>query len=138
MIRLCLALVLAGTCAAANPAATEALNALRSAQGRAAIAYDNKLERAARAHAEDMVRGGFFSHSGSNGSDVGQRLRKAGYRWCTAAENIAKGQRDLADVMQAWAGSPGHRRNMLRREIRAFGIWQGAGNTWVMVLAAPC
>ena len=81
MRRLCLAFILAGTPVAANPAATDALNALRAAQGRAAIAYDVKLEQAARAHAEDMVRGGFFSHSGSNGSDVGQRVRKAGYRW---------------------------------------------------------
>lgn len=124
--------------ALANPAATQALNEFRASQGRAPLSYDAKLERAAKAHAQDMVKNDFFSHSGSDGSDVGQRVRKARFEWCFVAENIAKGQQGLGKVMSAWAGSKGHRQNMLSRKAKAFALYEGADRTWVMVLAAPC
>lgn len=124
--------------AAANPAATEAVNAMRAGKGRPALSYAPALAQAARAHAEDMAQRGFFDHRGSDGSDVGDRTRRAGYRWCWAAENIAWGQRSLDRALATWAASPGHARNMLSRKARAFGIARGKGNIWVMVLAAPC
>ena len=63
--------------------------------GRGPLVYDDRLEAAARAHGADMARIGFFSHTGSDGSDIGTRLHRAGYGWCFAAENIAMGQRSL-------------------------------------------
>lgn len=122
----------------ANPAATDALNTYRESKGRTALTYSTRLEQAAKAHADDMVRRGFFSHTGSNGSDVGDRVRKARYEWCFVAENIAQGQRGLNAVMQAWIGSTGHRANMLHRKAREFALYEAADRTWVMVLAAPC
>ena len=61
--------------------------------GRAALVYDMRLEAAARAHGQDMAARGFFSHTGSDGSDIGDRLRRAGYAFCFGAENIAAGNR---------------------------------------------
>ncbi len=122
----------------ADPAVLAAVNAERAAQNRAPLIYDSALEAAARAHAQDMAQAGFFDHTGSDGSDIGQRLTRAGYRFCFGAENIAAGQRDLTEVMAGWMASRGHRRNILHRRAEAVGLAQAPGNLWVMVLAAPC
>ena len=84
-----------------------------------------------------MARGAFFSHDGSDGSDVSARVARTGYNWCVVAENIAKGQTGLAEVMKDWSESPGHRSNMLSAEVTEFALVQETGNIWVMVLAAP-
>lgn len=116
---------------------TRALNAYRAENARAPLAYSMTLQSAAEAHAQDMAARGFFDHRGSDGSDVGARVSRQGYGWCFVAENIAKGQPSLADVMQAWAGSQGHRRNMLSRQAQEFALVEVPGRIWVMVLAAP-
>ena len=122
----------------ADPAATRALNDLRAKQGKAAVMYSPALERAAQAHANDMARRGFFSHEGSDGAAVSDRVSAQGYKWCFVAENIAKGQRDLNQVMRGWTASKGHYKNMVHSSVRAFGLAWGKGNIWVMVLASPC
>ncbi|GGX50647.1 hypothetical protein GCM10007385_18930 [Tateyamaria omphalii] len=137
-VLLSFSLILMANAAAADPTALAAINAERAAQNRVPLVYDAKLEAAARAHAEDMVRAGFFAHTGSDGSDIGQRLDRVGYRYCFGAENIAAGQRSLSEVMTSWMGSRGHRRNILHRKAEAVGLARAPGNTWVMVLAAPC
>ncbi|MGJ8618233.1 MAG: CAP domain-containing protein [Sulfitobacter sp.] len=122
----------------ADSAATRAVNDLRTNAGKAAVAYSPVLERAAQAHANDMARRGFFAHQGSNGSAVSDRVSAQGYKWCFVAENIAKGQRDLQQVMQSWTTSKGHYKNMVHRSAREFGLARAKGNIWVMVLASPC
>ena len=123
--------------AAADPAATAALNAYRTAQGRSTLTYSDRLDAAARAHAGDMARRGFFSHTGSNDSTVGDRVRAQGYRYCFVAENIAKGQRTLEQVMKSWKTSSGHRKNMLHNKATEFGLARADGDIWVMVLGTP-
>lgn len=124
--------------ALADPSALAAVNSLRSNAERGAITYDPALERAAASHARDMAQNRYFSHEGLNGSSVGDRLHAQGYKWCFAAENIAQGQKSLQSVMQSWAGSKGHHRNMVHAKVRAMGLARAEGDVWVMVLAAPC
>ena len=119
------------------PGAAAALNDLRTKAGRGALAEHPALVAAADTHARDMARRGYFSHTGADGSSVGQRLRAQGYQWCHVAENIAKGQKTLPEVMEGWFFSPGHRANMIAREAAVFGLAR-AGDVWVMVLARPC
>ncbi|MEO0670104.1 MAG: CAP domain-containing protein [Pseudomonadota bacterium] len=130
-------ILLAGA-ALADPATLQAVNAERAQAGRAALIYDDRLEAVARAHGRDMAQAGFFSHTGSDGSDIGNRLRRGGVPFCFAAENIAQGQRSLNEVMRGWMGSRGHRRNILDRRAVTVGVARAPGNRWVMVLAAPC
>ena len=130
--------LLVGLPVAADPAAIRAVNDLRASAGKAALAYSPVLERAAQSHANDMARRGFFAHQGSNGSAVSDRVGAQGYKWCLVAENIAKGQRDLRQVMQSWTTSKGHYKNMVHGSVREFGLAHAQGNIWVMVLAAPC
>ncbi|AZV78873.1 CAP domain-containing protein [Parasedimentitalea marina] len=118
-------------------AATSSINALRADKRLPQVQFSKALETVARAHAQDMVRNGFFSHTGSDGSNIGDRLTRSGYGWCGAAENIAKGQPTLADVMTIWATSRGHRKNMLNKNFTRFALVRATGNVWVMVLAQP-
>lgn len=124
--------------AVANPAATQALNSLRAERGLAPVAYSGALEAAASKHGRDMAQHGYFSHTGRNGSGVGDRVSEQGYKWFFVAENIAKGQRDLREVMQGWAASPGHLANMAHRDVAEFGLFAGPDRIWVMVLGRPC
>lgn len=121
----------------ANPAATDALNAYRAIKGRTPVAYSQVLERAAQAHAQDMARRGYFDHTGSDGSTIGDRLKAQGYGYCFAAENIAKGQTSLDEVMKSWGNSSGHRKNMQQKKITEFALARAGGNIWVMVLGRP-
>ncbi|MCC1493679.1 CAP domain-containing protein [Cognatishimia sp. F0-27] len=112
------------------------LNAFRSAQQRGTLTRVAALDQAARAHARDMVRNNFFEHTGSNGSTVSDRVRKAGYSYCLVAENLAYGQKDVQAAMDSWEKSPGHRRNLLNPQLREFGFAR-EGLYWVMVLGNP-
>jgi len=129
-------LTIAAVPAWSNGAATSVVNQIRADQGLPKISYSRKLEKAAQRHLSDMVQNDFRSHTGSNGSSVGKRVKRAGYRWCHVAENIAWGQRDLQSVMQGWVNSPGHYRNLTSRKAREFALVKGGDNVWVMVLAA--
>ena len=120
-----------------GPAARDRINATRADAGRAAVAVNSALTQAATAHARDLARSGAFSHSGSNGSSVADRVRRQGYGFCFVAENIAKGQGSLEQVLNGWLASPAHRRNILASQAREFGLVRGPGNLWVMVLGKP-
>lgn len=121
----------------AEPAVTRALNELRATAGQAPATFSAQLAEAATRHAEDMLQARIFSHTGSDGSTVADRVSATGYGWCYVAENIAQGQPDLSEVMEAWAGSPAHRRNMLSPDVTEFALVAGRGAIWVMVLARP-
>jgi uncharacterized protein YkwD len=124
--------------AVADTGMLAAINAERKAKGRAALSYDTRLAAAAEVHAKDMARHGFMSHTGSDGSDVGKRMSRAGYKFCFGAENVAFGQGSFPAVMTAWMNSSGHRQNILHRKAKAVGVARATGDRWVMVLAAPC
>lgn len=122
------------TGAAEAQQARQVLNGVRAEQGLGPVSPSPKLEDAAMAHALDMVNGGFFDHAGSDGSDVMSRARKAGYRPCVIAENIAQGQGSLTEVMGDWVASPGHRRNILIEGLTEYGLVRAGADIWVMVL----
>jgi uncharacterized protein YkwD len=114
------------------------LNNVRSANGSSPVTYDVRLGRAAQGHADDMLANTFFSHTGSNGSSVGDRVTAEGYQWRTVGENIARGQRDEEAVLQAWVNSPGHQRNNVNPNFEDFALAKaGAGSQqyWVLVFA---
>lgn len=120
-----------------GPTARDHINASRAEAGRSPLRVNRQLTQAAAAHARDLADTGTFSHTGSNGSSVGDRVRGQGYGFCFVAENIAKGQGTLEQVLTGWMASEGHRRNMLASQAREFGLVRGPGNLWVMVLGKP-
>lgn len=94
------------------------------------VTWNDRLENAAAAHARDMRRNGFFGHQGSNGSSIGERVTKAGYRWRAVSENIAEGYGGFEATLLAWRDSPGHCRNLMSGSYREMGV-SNIGELWV-------
>jgi uncharacterized protein YkwD len=72
------------------------------------LTLSRRLNDAALRHARDMAERGVLSHEGSDGSQSGERITRAGYTWRAEGENVAAGQRDAQAVVAAWLESPGH------------------------------
>jgi len=118
-------------------AAEAAVNALRAEHGRSALRADEELAEAAANHASDMAKNDFFSHEGSDGSDVAERVRAAGYSYCWVGENLAEGTGDVERTLDLWMASRGHRQNLLSPEAAEFALVRAEDDLWVMVLARP-
>jgi uncharacterized protein YkwD len=108
------------------------------------LQWNNLVEQAAAGHSEYMKSSESFSHTGANGSSVGDRLTATGYTWQTVGENIAAGYPDAASVVQGWLTSAGHCRNMLNANFTQLGVALVDGDAgsaynsyWTMVLARP-
>ncbi len=97
------------------------INRIRAEKGLSTLSPHPALARAAQRHAADMANKTFMDHTGSDGSDVGARAARAGYRWSAIAENIAASQRTAIETVRAWLASPGHRANMLNPNFKHAG-----------------
>lgn len=88
-----------------------------------ALSWSCELEDAARGHSMDMANNDFFSHTGTGGTSAGDRATAAGYSWSAWGENIAAGlgYSSVAAVVQGWADSPGHCRNMMQSTFTELG-----------------
>ena len=110
-----------------------------------AVTWSDVLAMAAYLHSEDMATNELFSHTGSDGSNPGERIDRQGYDWWTYGENIAIGYPSVSAVMQGWLGSEGHCRNIMNPAFTeigaAFAEGQYQGNPaalyWTFDLAAP-
>ncbi|MFF7340138.1 sigma-70 family RNA polymerase sigma factor [Streptomyces sp. NPDC008163] len=98
------------------------VNTERAKEGCTPVTGNDELTTAAQRHSEDMAAHDYFSHTSQDGSGPGERITAAGYRWSTYGENIAKGQRTPADVMNSWMNSPGHRANILNCSFKELGV----------------
>jgi len=101
------------------------------------LVYNQQLQGAAQTHANDMSNLGFFSHTGSDGSNVRDRIIRQGYDPAWYGENIAQGQTSAAQALTSWQNSPDHNAILLSAEPTEFGLATSPGNYWVMVLARP-
>ncbi|MGA5471161.1 sigma-70 family RNA polymerase sigma factor [Streptomyces arboris] len=109
------------------------VNTERAKEGCGPVTSNDLLATAAQRHSADMASRDYFSHTSPDGTDPGDRITAAGYRWSTYGENIAKGQRTPADVMRSWMDSPGHRANILNCSFKEMGIGKvdsGGGPVW--------
>ncbi len=102
--------------------ALEAINRNRAEAGLWPLEVDLNLISAARKHSADMVRQRFFSHTGSDGSEPGGRVNRAGFDWAHVGENIFAGVADPEFAVQSWMESPGHREVMLTGAFTHVGI----------------
>lgn len=130
-----------GNANALASAIASGVNANRKSNGLPSLRYNARLGKAAMTHACDMSVNNFFGHKGSNGSQSQARVRAAGYRDCTVAENLAWGYPDPGQIIGGWMNSAGHRNNMLHPRVTEMGIavTQGSkGPNWVLVLARGC
>ena len=118
-----------------------AVNDYRRGQGLAPLSWNDQLAAAAARHAADLAVRGDLSHRGSDGRSLSGRVAAAGYDACMVAENLASGQRDVAQVVAGWIGSPAHRANMVHPHAQEAGgafVNQNGARVWVLNLGARC
>ncbi|MFF8999777.1 CAP domain-containing protein [Streptomyces achromogenes] len=98
------------------------VNAERNKVGCQPLTLDPALTKAAQDHSADMAAHQNMSHTGSDGSDPGLRITRAGYTWSSYGENVAYGYTTAEQVMAGWMASPGHRANILNCGFQEIGV----------------
>jgi uncharacterized protein YkwD len=96
-------------------------NQARAAQGLPALQWDPSLAQAALRHCQRMTVEGPISHRYNGELDLTERAAQAGAHFSLIEENIAVGAYP-ASIHQGWMNSPGHRANLLSRDIDHVGI----------------
>ncbi|HEX9950587.1 MAG TPA: CAP domain-containing protein [Rubricoccaceae bacterium] len=99
-----------------------------------ALVWNERLEVAAANHTVDMASHQYFDHVGTDGSRVGDRTTHAGYAWRAVGENIARGQRNVNEVVADWISSPSHCRNLMDPRFIEMGASE-QGQYWTQVFA---
>ena len=102
-----------------------AVNEFRHEQHLIALARRPELDAVARAHSEDMVRRGFFSHRSPEGSTWVERLAQAGVTgFSMAGENVGQTSRTdpNREILEGWEHSPAHLENLMSRPMNATGV----------------
>ncbi len=108
-----------------------------------ALSWSCALETAALRHSTDMASNNFFDHTGSDGSDPGQRIAGAGYSFSTWGENVAAGVTTVNGAMGLWINSAGHCANLMNPAFRDLGAAKASssgstyGTYWTQVFARP-
>lgn len=82
------------------------------AKGGEFLVHDSTLQAAADRHAQDMADNRFFSHRGSDGSDIVTRALAAGFGGGTVGENLVHGYDTTFSAVESLMCSPSHRRNI--------------------------
>jgi uncharacterized protein YkwD len=122
-------------------AAASMISGYRGNNGLGAVTVDPALMKIAAEHARTMASRDRLDHD--VGRSFNQRIAGSGYDAKAAYENIGAGYHTLAEAFSGWRGSPGHRANMLRRDVNHIGIAAAYAPRskykvfWALVLASP-
>jgi uncharacterized protein YkwD len=123
-------------------AAASMISGYRQNNGLGDVTVDPKLMKIAAEHAYAMASRDRLDHD-LGGRSFSNRISGSGYDAKAAYENIGAGYHTLAEAFSGWRGSPGHRANMLRRDVSNIGIAAAyaPGSKykvfWALVLASP-
>ena len=110
------------------------VNIERTSRGLAALEYDWQLSRVARYKSQDMKDNSYFSHTSPTYGSPFNMMKSFDISYRTAGENIAKGQRTPAAVVNAWMNSSGHRANILNSSFTHIGVgYVSSGNYWTQM-----
>jgi len=125
--------------------ALERVNQARAEVHRRPVVANPALDRAAQAHADDMIAKGYYAHVSPQGVGPADWVKRAGYpRFSFVSENIAKGLFSPAEAVERWLGSRHHRRNILAADARDTGLgvaWSESDGelqvVWVQIFSNP-
>ena len=110
------------------------VNIERRANGLSDLTYDWQLSRVARYKSEDMKNNNYFSHTSPTYGSPFQMMKSFGISYRSAGENIAKGQKTPAEVVNAWMNSSGHRANILNSSFTHIGVgYVSDGKYWTQM-----
>jgi uncharacterized protein YkwD len=97
------------------------------------------LNAIAEARAKDMLEKQYFAHVSPTGQQASDIAQSIGYRYKIIAENIGSGNfLTNQKIVDGWMQSPGHRRNILTREVEEIGAevlkgWMNGAETYIAV-----
>lgn len=97
-------------------------NKSRQQLNRSELKVNSDLMNAAQLKAEDMAKLHYFAHSAPDGTLAWDYLKKVGYYYEVAGENLAITNEDAEAVIAGWLNSPTHRDNLLSKNYNDFGI----------------
>ncbi len=110
------------------------VNVERTKRGLSALEADWQLSRVARYKSQDMHDNKYFSHTSPTYGSPFQMMKSFGISYRSAGENIARGQRTPAAVVNAWMNSSGHRANILNASFTHIGVGYVAdGHYWTQM-----
>ena len=118
------------------------INAARAENGLSALVQNDKLDSAARGHSDDMACNNLRSHTGSDGSSVGQRVAATGYA-SSGSEEIIYVSGGAEAAFSWWMNDQIHRDAILRAKHVHIGVGVSnvTGSTYgiyiAVVLASP-
>jgi uncharacterized protein YkwD len=98
-------------------------NRERAQRGLKSLSVDGRCVSAISGHVADMAKGGFLSHSGSDGRGPNERYRKYAPSSLGSGENLAYNTHGTGEsFMRQWMNSSVHRANILNPRYRAIGV----------------
>lgn len=118
------------------------VNRVRRGKGLTELSRNGTFRRAARNHARDMARQGYFAHESLDGTTSFERVRAVdGSFRGLVLENLTKitpiDPSLLAErVVKGWLESPGHRKNLLNDQAREGGFGVGINQDDNRILVA--
>ena len=99
------------------------VNKFRRQYGLPALRLNEKLNRAAQFHSDDMAVKDYFEHISPRGKGPGDRAKAFNYRFEMVLENLAGGDRDPEQTVEQWKASrQGHREAMLDTRVTEIGV----------------
>ncbi len=124
----CLSLLGYGVTAANTQAAADGqdivalANADRASQGIPPLVVSADLTLAANLKLDDMVQNDYFAHVSPQGVNPWYFIRRSGYVYQSAGENLAMNFGTSTQIETAWMASPEHRANILDPSFTQVGI----------------
>ena len=99
------------------------VNKFRHQHGLPPLKLNDRLNRAAQFHSDDMAVKDYFEHISPRGQGPGDRARAFNYKFQLVLENLAGGDRDPEQTVEQWKASrQGHREAMLDRNVTEIGV----------------
>lgn len=111
------------------------VNQERAKAGLKPLASDSALTKMALDKAKDMYNNNYFDHNSPTYGSPFDMMKSYGISYSYAGENIAKGQRNPQEVMDAWMNSAGHRQNIMSPNYTKIGVAYYNGE-WVQEFIA--
>lgn len=115
-------------------------NQAREQFSKAPLSSNYRLMNGAQMKADDMAKGHYFAHTAPDGTVAWDYMKKVGYSYEVAGENLAITNENAEAVIDGWLNSPTHRDNLLSGDYKDFGIgmaffgdYEGHKNTYVVV-----
>ena len=126
----------------------ELVNLVRARRGHTTMKLEPRLMIAAKRHNLDIARYALMQHTGTDCSQLVDRVWDVGYTWTKIAENLAGGNKSAVATVRQWTGSSRHLMQMTLPNMTDAGIAYDYNpnpprsgipikHFWTLILARP-